>query len=132
MIRVYNLKIETRAGETDGTWQFVQPIRWQFVKGNEIILFMKDLDTDAQYGLSAGYFEGVPYIHASVSRAKEMPSYVDLCNLKEGVFGVDRYAAMVFPPSAFHVNIHKHCLHLWGPVDSRKWLLPEFGEMGTI
>ena len=132
MNRVYSLKIEDHGAGTLGTWQFIQPSRWQFIKGNEIILFMRDLDTGAQYGLSAGYLDELPYIHASVSREKAMPTYEDLCRLKEAVFGADRYAAMVFPPASFHVNIHKHCLHLWGPIDPKEWLLPEFGELGTI
>jgi hypothetical protein len=135
MQRIYKLRVELMPGEeltVDREWTFIPSPAWTPVQGNEYIQYFENRKTGARFAASAGTFDGVAYIHSSVSRAKEMPSYADLCELKEAIFGPHRYAAMVMPPKTFHVNIHPNCLHLWGPLDPRQWPMPEFGLGGTI
>lgn len=74
-------------------------------------------------------WDGEEWIHASIA-GPEMPTYEDLVRLREAAFG-DGYAYQVFAPSAQHVNIHEHALHLWGRADGKP-VLPEFGAGGSI
>jgi hypothetical protein len=81
--------------------------------------------------VSAAMFDdGVEYFHVSCSRRERMPSYSDLCYIRDRFVG-DRYAYQVFPPKSAHVNIHPNCLHLWGRLDGAP-SMPEFGAGGTI
>lgn len=79
---------------------------------------------------TAPHEDGHEWIHASIAR-NTMPSYEDLCVLKEAAFGPELYAFQVFPPVSEHVNIHEHCLHLWGRADGVS-PLPNFAMHGTI
>ena len=81
--------------------------------------------------VSQAEFDGVQWIHASISRGQTMPSYEDLVTLKEGVFGDQREAYQVFPPADRHVNIHAHALHLFGRADGVR-VLPDFAPFGSI
>lgn len=75
--------------------------------------------------------DGAEWLHASIAATTEMPSYDDLKVLKEAMFGFEREAYQVFPPSARHVSIHDRALHLWGLADGGG-VLPAFGEDGSI
>ena len=70
------------------------------------------------------------FIHASISRKDELPSYDDLVLLHKAVWP-EGYAYQVFAPPSQHVNIHPYALHLWGRHDGAP-VLPEFGKYGTI
>lgn len=57
--------------------------------------------------------DGREWLHVSCSRKNKMPSYEDLCRVKEVFVGDDQKAIMVFPPKEEHVNFHPRCLHLF-------------------
>jgi hypothetical protein len=59
------------------------------------------------------------WIHCSISRPNRIPSYNELCRVKELFLGKDSLALMLFVPEAEHVNIHDFCLHLWVCLDGR-------------
>jgi hypothetical protein len=66
------------------------------------------------------------WLHVSVSRAKALPTHLDMRRVKDSFIG-DRYAYAVLPPRSEYVNIHPNCLHLWALVDdSAGRVLPEF------
>lgn len=71
------------------------------------------------------------WLHASISREGQMPSYKDLCLLHYAVWGDAGWAYQVFPPHADHVNIHEYALHLWGKPDG-SMVMPNFGINGSI
>jgi hypothetical protein len=74
--------------------------------------------------------DGRKWVHVSISRRKQVPSYDDLVDAKESFIGRDRYAYFVFAPSDKHVNIHANCLHIWGLVYSSDGkVLPEFSDI---
>jgi hypothetical protein len=64
----------------------------------------------------ADHPDGVEWVHASISRRDEDPSYADLKTLHRAAFG-EGWAYQVFAPPAEHVNIHEHVLHLFGRLD---------------
>lgn len=74
--------------------------------------------------------DGKTWLHLSVSRAKECPSYEDLCEVKKTFVGEKMWAYQVFAPRTEHINIHQFTLHLWVSVDGPA--LPNFGKHGTV
>lgn len=72
------------------------------------------------------------WLHVSVSRAKHIPSYVDLADVKRTFVGDAVQAVQIFPRRDRHINIHPHCLHLWAALDAEGDGLPDFGSEGTI
>jgi len=68
------------------------------------------------------------WVHISVSRAKTIPTHLDMVRVKRDFLG-DRYAYVVYPPEENYVNLNKNCLHLWALVDEKKGqILPEFSD----
>ncbi len=88
-----------------------------------------DLCEEGSVIVSVAPFNGVEWIHASISAAHSMPTYDDLKLLHAAVYS--GYAFEVFAPPAQHVNIHPNARHLWGRLDGAS-PLPEFGKHGTI
>ncbi|PZG04946.1 hypothetical protein C1I95_32970 [Micromonospora craterilacus] len=82
------------------------------------------LDGTARILISVDQLDDVEWVHASISRTTEMPSYADLKLLHTAVFG-DRWAYQVLAPPADHVNIHDRALHLFGRLDGHP-SLPDF------
>jgi hypothetical protein len=76
---------------------------------------------------------GDPYewTHASIAYQTVVPTYEELCRLKEAVWGDDGYAYQVFVPVSEHVNIHEFALHLWGRADGAP-VLPEFTRLAGV
>lgn len=87
-------------------------------------------DRTASIIVSCSEHDGVEWLHASIARPDRTPDYDDLRLLWEAVFG-DGWAYQVFAPTAEHVNIHEHCLHLWGRADGGP-ALPVFAVDGSI
>lgn len=97
------------------------------VRKRVLALMMRD--DGLALGVSAGLIGEDPWIHASCSRACEVPSYDDLVYLKSAFFGKRKGAVIVLPEESRHVNIHPFCLHLYGPLFG-DLPLPDF-TMGT-
>jgi hypothetical protein len=84
--------------------------------------------SDSSVIVTCALFDGVEWLHASISHPDVMPSYDDLKLLHAAVFGAG-WAYQVFAPPADHVNIHQRALHLFGRLDGAA-ALPDF-TMGT-
>lgn len=70
------------------------------------------------------------WFHASITRNDgKMPTYEDLCWLKENFFA-DTWAMQYFPPKDQHISHHHKCLHLWTCMECD--LMPDFRKLGTI
>lgn len=75
---------------------------------------------------------GDGWIHASMTRPDDVPSYEDLCRLKRAVWGDRGWAYQYFPPASDHINIHPRALHLWGRTDDQP-AMPDFAAIiGSI
>lgn len=70
------------------------------------------------------------WIHLSVSKRKQYPSWDELVQVKELFLGKDSLAIQVLPPRVEWVNFHPFCLHLYQCLDERP--LPDFRKLGTI
>lgn len=66
------------------------------------------------------------WLHVSVSRKSQVPSYADLEEVKRIFVGLDRKAIMVMPAASEHYNHHPYCLHLFAPLERDP--LPDFRD----
>lgn len=81
--------------------------------------------------VSCAEYDGHEWVHASMTANGAVPSYGDLVALHRAVWG-DGWAYHVFAPPADHINIHEHCLHLFGRLDGAP-VLPDFTRgLGSI
>lgn len=68
-------------------------------------------------GIRAIISNGMGWEHVSVSRRSRIPSYDDMCRMKDAFWGKDDCVMQLHVPEADHVNCCEYCLHLWRPVD---------------
>ena len=61
--------------------------------------------------------------HVSVSPLKKfrIPSWDDMCALKDIFFYNEEEAYQVHPKKSDYVNIKQNCLHLWRPIGHEIW-----------
>lgn len=74
--------------------------------------------------------DGKRWLHASMSRRARLPSYEDMCLVKDVFVGRERLALQVFARSSQHVNINPFVLHLWSCLDGDP--VPDFRHEGQI
>lgn len=124
MSTLNSLEIRRRLGRHD--WHVPDafgPDGWRFdnktFPRKRIIISVSDLPDDDR-----------TFVHASISRADQIPDYDDLVLLHQAVWP-GGHAYQCFVPPAEHVNIHATALHLWG-LQSGERMLPDFGFAGTI
>lgn len=69
---------------------------------------------------------GEPWEHASISVSNEsrIPSWEEMCHVKDLFWGDDEAVMQLHPPKVDYVNLHQHCLHLWKPTMSKIPLPP--------
>lgn len=131
MIRIpdaYTFEVEDMPGRTI---DIALPAEWlPDPYSNDVLKFFWLLD-GLKAAINAFGHDGHIWIHASISHPDRLPTYAELCRLKESVFGKEGIAAQVFEAESNHVNIHPNCLHLWGPRMPSIWPLPRFTG-GTI
>lgn len=66
-------------------------------------------------GLHIQFSNGMDWDHVSVSRKKRMPSYEDMCWVKNLFWSTDMCVMELHVPKKDHLNYHQFCLHLWRP-----------------
>lgn len=68
--------------------------------------------------LTASLHDRARWLHVSVShRGGRLPTWREMCNVKDVFCGAERTAYQIHPPREKHVSIHNACLHLWCPLD---------------
>ena len=74
--------------------------------------------------------DGKRWLHVSTPFQDRLPTYEELCEVKNIFVGPDAKAVQVFPPEAEHCNVHPYCLHLWACIDEDP--LPDFRGPGGM
>lgn len=57
--------------------------------------------------------DGAGWEHVSVSAAKRVPTWAEMCAVKNMFWDEDDCVVQFHPPKSQYVNNHPHCLHLW-------------------
>lgn len=63
------------------------------------------------------FSEGAGWDHVSVSHPGRLPTWTEMCAVKELFFRDDEAVMQLHPPKTSYVNNHVYCLHLWRPQD---------------
>jgi hypothetical protein len=101
------------------------------------------------YGFMGEYFDsttrkwltfifswGGGWEHLSVSTPNKLPTWEQMCKLKE-IFWEDEEACVEYHPrKSEYVNNHRYCLHIWRPINEElptppEWMvgIKELGEL---
>jgi len=59
--------------------------------------------------------EEIPWDHVSVSTRTRVPTWDEMCWVKDQFFEPEECVVQYHPPASTYVNIHPFCLHLWRP-----------------
>ncbi len=60
-----------------------------------------------------GRKEGGLYDHVSISPTNRIPTWNELCKVKDMFFKDDEECYLVFPKKEQYVNLDKYCMHIW-------------------
>lgn len=60
---------------------------------------------------------GFGWEHVSVSRSDRIPTWDEMCQVKDLFWGPEDCVIQYHPPASEYVNNHERCLHLWRPID---------------
>jgi hypothetical protein len=94
---------------------------------------MRRYDRTGSLLVSTSTYPDTPFLwtHASIAYNDHLPTYKDLVQLHRAVWGDTGWAYQVFTPTADHIDIHEHALHLFGRADGVR-VLPDFAQFGSI
>ena len=60
--------------------------------------------------------DGLGWEHVSVSFPLRVPTWDEMCVIKDLFWGDDEVVIQYHPAKSDYVNNHNHCLHLWKPI----------------
>jgi len=58
----------------------------------------------------------IPWEHVSVSLRDRVPTWDEMCWVKDQFFDDEETVVQFHPPRSEYVNCHPFCLHLWRPM----------------
>lgn len=61
--------------------------------------------------------DGEGWEHVSVSMSQRIPPWEVMCRVKQMFWDPEDCVVQYHPPEEDYVNMHKHCLHLWRPMN---------------
>lgn len=61
--------------------------------------------------------DGEGWEHVSVSRKNRIPTWPEMCQIKNIFWDTEDAVMQLHPPQSDYVNVHPNCLHLWRPTD---------------
>lgn len=61
--------------------------------------------------------DGMGWEHVSVSREDRTPTWEEMCQIKEMFWDDEDCVIQFHPRRSEYVNNHKHCLHMWRPIN---------------
>lgn len=62
--------------------------------------------------------------HISIDGKKRMPTWDEMCQLKDMFFEENECCVQYHPPKSEYVNNLPYCLHLWKPIEQYSGKLP--------
>lgn len=67
---------------------------------------------------------GGGFEHVSMDGKKRMPTWEEMCELKDMFFAEDECCVQYHPPKSEYVNNIPYCLHIWKPIEQFSGKLP--------
>lgn len=63
---------------------------------------------------------GMEHVSVSPIRMRKLPSWDDMCRLKDICWKPDEECYQIHPAESEYVNLMQNCLHIWRPADGRR------------
>ena len=98
-------RFSTKPGDTFGLFRLASPTTGATLR--IVVAGENSWKTDAM--------EGEPWDHVSVSRIDKVPTWEEMCYVKELFFDDTECVIQYHPPKSVYVNNHPNVLHLWRP-----------------
>ena len=101
-------------------------IRQATVHGGSGIILVENWFGSVVWGTDENGWE-----HVSVSphRVEIVPSWDDMCKVKEIFWDDEEAVLQIHPPKSKYVNIKENCMHLWRPKGGIHGMNPEWDEV---
>ena len=75
-------------------------------------------------GMTVIWSYGGGWEHVSIDGKKRMPTWDEMCQLKDMFFTEDECCVQYHPPKSEYVNNIPYCLHIWKPIEQYSGVLP--------
>ena len=75
-------------------------------------------------GMTVIWSYGGGWEHVSIDGKKRMPTWDEMCQLKDMLFKEDECCVQYHPPKSEYVNNIPYCLHIWKPIAQYSGVLP--------
>ena len=62
--------------------------------------------------------------HVSINGVNRMPTWDEMCQIKDMFFTEDECCVQYHPPKSEYVNNIPYCLHIWKPIEQYSGALP--------
>lgn len=102
--------------------------------GNNGVFFIPSRQGRPPFKVIASDGEG--WEHVSVSLPDRLPTWDEMCALKDIFWDADDCVVQYHPPRVDYVNNHSRCLHMWRPLDAElprppSWMVGD-ARLGTL
>lgn len=71
------------------------------------------------------------WLHISVSRGYRLPTWPDMCRVRDELGFADRLFVQLIPPASHWLNLHEYTLHLWSRIDAESVPRSIWDQIGT-
>lgn len=67
----------------------------------------------ADFRVMAGVDGDYEHVSVTVKGKKRIPTWYELCTIKDIFFYEDEECIQYFPKKAEYINVHEYCMHIW-------------------
>ena len=85
---------------------------------------MGEFKTGIMKGMTVIWSYGGGWEHISIDGKNRMPTWDEMCQLKDMFFTEDECCVQYHPPKSDYVNNIPYCLHIWKPIGQYSGVLP--------
>lgn len=78
----------------------------------------------SQKGMTVIWSWGGGWEHVSMDGKNRMPTWEEMCQLKDMFFTEEECCVQYHPPKSEYVNNIPYCLHIWKPIEKYSGILP--------
>ena len=82
-----------------------------------------EFKTGTMKGMTVIWSYGGGWEHISIDGKNRMPTWDEMCQLKDMFFTEDECCVQYHPPKSEYVNNIPYCLHIWKPIEQYSGVL---------
>ena len=85
---------------------------------------MGEFSRGSQRGMTVIWSWGGGWEHVSMDGKNRMPTWEEMCQLKDMFFTEEECCVQYHPPKSEYVNNIPYCLHIWKPIEKYSGIFP--------